>query len=136
MKKLIVNFLTVMMLITTMCSVTACTACANGDRYELTLISGLGISTDAYDYNYIDFNFSNNTYTLKNKAKANGIVSKQTGTFIEDRFGGVTLTNDEIPSQDYILYYNETLLFSDDYSKFYASAKINGVEILMIFTKK
>ena len=133
MKKIIVTFLTAIMLITTMLLVTAC---VNGDRYELTFISGLGISTDAYEYNYIDFNFDNNTYTLENKAKANGIVTKQTGTFKEDQFGGVTLTNDKIPSQDYILYYSETLLFSDDYNKFYASAKINGVEIIMIFTKR
>ena len=133
MKKIIVTFLTAIMFIATMFSLTAC---ANGDRYELTLISGLGISTDAYDYNYIDFNFDNHTYTLKNKAKANGIVTKQTGTFKEDQFGGVTLTNDNIPSQDYILYHNETLLFSDHYNKFYASAKINGVEVIMIYIKK
>ena len=133
MKKIIITFFTVIMLITTTFSLSAC---ANGDRYELTLISGLGISTDAYDYNYIDFNFDNHTYTLKNKSKANGIVTKQTGTFKEDLFGGVTITNDNIPTQDYILYYNETLLFSDDYNKFYASAKINGIEVVMIFTKK
>ena len=133
MKKLLKSFLMAIMVAVTMFSVTAC---ANGDRYELTLVSGLGVSTDAYEYNYIDFNFDNNTYTLKNRVKANGIVTKQTGTFKVDAFGGVTMTNDNIPSQDYILYYNETLLFSDDYTKFYASAKINGVEVVMIFTRK
>ena len=133
MKKIIVFFLSAILLITTMSSLTAC---ANGDRYKLTSISGLGISTDVYEYNYIDFNFNNNTYTLKNKVKTNGIVSKQTGKFIVDQFGDVTLTNNEIPSQDYILYYNETLLFSDDYNNFYASAKINGVDVIMVFTKK
>lgn len=133
MKKITTTLLMLIMVITTMFSVAAC---SKGDRYELTLISGLGVSTDAFDYNYIDFNFDDNTYILKNKAKANGIVTKQTGSFNEDMFGGVTITNNEIPSQDYILYYNETLLFSDDYSKFYASAKINGVEVIMIFSKK
>lgn len=112
------------------------TACANGDRYELTYMSGLGVSAKAYEYNYIDFNFKNNTYTLENKVKANGIVTKQTGTFKEDRFGGVTVSNNEVPSQDYFLYYNEILLFSDDYSRFYASATINGSEVVFIYTKK
>ena len=132
MKKLLVFLLSIMLILPTF----SLAACANGDRYELTLVSGLSISTEAYEYNYIDFNFDNNTYTLKNKAKANGIVTKQTGSFKEDKFGGVTITNNEIPSQDYILYYNETLLFSDDYSKFYASATISGREVVLIYTKK
>lgn len=62
--------------------------------------------------------------------------SNLSGTFEEDKFGGVTITNNEIPSQDYILYYREILLFSDDYEKFYASATINGTEVIMIYTKK
>ena len=112
------------------------TACSKGDRYELTSVYGLTVSTDAWEYNYIDFNFNDNTYVLENKGKATGIVVKQTGTFEEDKFGGVTITNNEIPSQDYILYYREILLFSDDYEKFYASATINGTEVIMIYTKK
>ena len=87
-------------------------------------------------YNYIDFNFDDNTYTLKNKVKANGIVTKQTGAFIKDQFGGVTITNDATPSQNYFLYYNEDLLFSNDYTNFYVSATISGTEIVMIYTKK
>ena len=133
MKKFSIFLLSLCMAIV---SVFSLTACGTGDRYELTYISGLGLSTDAYDYNYIDFNFENNTYILKNKAKANGIVTQQTGSFIVDQFGGVTITNDAIPSQDYILYYNETLLFSNDNTKFYASATITGIEVVLIYTKK
>ena len=133
MKKIMTNFLMTIMLFVTMFSLSAC---ANVDRYELTQITGLGVSVKAYDYNYVEFNFDNKTYTLKNKVKANGIVTKQTGNFVEDGFGGVTISNNEIPSQDYILYNNETLLFSDDYSKFYAYANISGREVIMIFTKK
>lgn len=132
MKKFLMFLLSILLVFSTV----SFTACTNGDRYELTYISGLGISTDAYVYNYIDFNFNSNKYSLKNKAKANGIVTKQTGTFEEDRFGGVTITNDKIPSQDYLLYYNEILLFSDDYENFYISATINGTEVIMIYTKK
>ena len=132
MKKLLILLLTILLIF----PVFSLTACANGDRYKLTYVSGLGLSTEVYEYNYIDFNFDNNTYTIENKTKVNGIVTKQTGTFKENEFGGVTITNKEIPSQDYILYYNETLLFSDDHSKFYASATIGGTEVIMIFTKK
>lgn len=133
MKKILITLLVALMLIVVVCSFLGC---SNGDRYELTYIYGLGISTEVYEYNYIDFNFDNNTYVLKNKVKANGIVSHQTGKFYEDQFGGVTITNNEVPSQNYVLYYRETLLFSDDYNKFYASATIDGTEVVMIFTKK
>ena len=132
MKKFLTFLLTILLTLSTF----SLAGCANGDRYELTYFYGLGVSIDAYEYNYIDFNFDNNTYTLENKVKANGVVTKQTGSFTEDLFGGVTLTNNEVPSQDYILYFNELLLFSDDYEKFYASATISGVEVVMIFTKK
>lgn len=129
------RFLTFLLSILFIFGTSSLAACANGDRYKLTSVFGLGVTIDAYEYNYIDFNFDNNTYTLENKAKSNGIVTKQTGTFKEDQFGGVTITNDAIPSQDYLLYYRETLLFSDDYTKFYASATINGTEVILIYTK-
>ena len=53
MKKIITTILTLIMCITTLFSVMAC---ANGSRYELTYVSGLGVSTEFYEYNYIDFN--------------------------------------------------------------------------------
>ena len=62
MKKITTTFLMLIMVITTMFSVVAC---SKGDRYELTLISGLGVSTEAYDYNYIDFN-NDGIYALAN----------------------------------------------------------------------
>jgi hypothetical protein len=111
-------------------------SCTNGERYELSVIAGLGITTDMYEYNYIDFNFDNNTYILENKVRANGIISKQTGTFSEDSYGDVVISNEDIPSQDYILYYNEQLSFSNYHNKFYVSAMIDGIEVVMIYTKK
>ena len=131
MKKFLAFLLSILLILST----TSLIACANGDRYELTSVFGLGVSTDAYEYNYIDFDFDDNTYVLKNKAKANGIVTTQTGTFIENQFGGVIITNEKIPSNDYLLYYNETLLFSDNHNIFYVSATINGKKVSMIYTK-
>ena len=133
MKKISAFFLSLFMLIASFCLFTGC---ANGDRYELTYISGLGISPEAYEYNYIDFDFEDNTYTLENKAKVNGIVCKQTGSFTEDEFGNVTITNNEISYMNYFLYYNETLSFSEDYTEFYVSANVEGVEVVMIYTKE
>lgn len=132
MKKLLLLLLAFVMVVSTFSLV----ACKNGDRYELTNVYGLNISVEDFEYNYIDFNFNNNTYTLKNKAKATGIKCKQTGTFTEDMFGGITITNNEIASRDYFLYYNETLLFSADRETFYVYANIEGIEVIMIYSKK
>ena len=132
MKKFLIFLLPLIMIFSTFCL----SACSKSDRYELTSLHGLGVSADFYEYNYIEFNFDDNTYVLENKVKTNNIITKQTGSFIKDAFGGVTITNNDIPSQNYFLYSNETLYFSEDNSLFYASATISGTEIIMIFTKK
>ncbi len=133
MKKITTTILTLIMCITTLFSVMAC---ANGSRYELTYVSGLGVSTEFYEYNYIDFNFKNNTYSLKNKDKTYNITTTQTGTFMKDKFGVVKITNNEIPANNYFLYYNESIVFSDGDNTLSISAKIEGVNVLMVYTKK
>lgn len=111
-------------------------ACGNKEKYELHSISGLGISTSAYEYNYVAFNFKDGTYKLENKAKQNGIVTKQTGTFEFISDNAITITNEDIPSQNYFLYYNETLTFSEDRDMFYVRAKISGYSVEMIYKLK
>ena len=128
MKK-IFSFILAILLFT---STSSLISCSKGDKYELFSISGLGISKSSYEYNYIIFDFDNNTYEMKNKAKANGIITQQTGSFsfVTDYF--ISITNKEIPLQNYFLYSNELLLFSDDYSTFYVSATISGTKVTMI----
>ena len=105
-----------------------------GTRYNLTDIDFANITVEHYDYSYIEFNFENNTYYLENKAKANGIVSRQSGNFIVDANNYVTITNNDIPTQNYLLYPGETLRFDGD--NFYASAYISGYgNASLTFTK-
>ena len=118
-------------LITTSCF----TGCTSGDKYKLFSVSGLGLSASHYDYNYITFNFKKNTYILKNKAKANGIVSKQTGNFSFEDETTITITNNEIPLQNYFLYSTETLEFSEDFETFYVTAYISGTRVTMTYKK-
>ncbi|MBQ9118302.1 MAG: hypothetical protein IJY11_03770 [Clostridia bacterium] len=106
----------------------------NGIRYDLTEVDFSSVTVDHYEYNYIEFDFESNTYELENKAKGNGIITRQKGSFFVDDEDYVTITNDDIPSQDYLLYEGETLYFKGD--NFHAEAYIPGYgNVYMIFSK-
>ncbi len=60
---------------------------------------------------YIEFDFGNGTYKLKNKVKINEIVSIQKGDFWVDDDNHITITNDDIPSQNYLLCPGEEIYF-------------------------
>ena len=109
--------------------------CGKGDKYELFSVSGLGVSTAHYEYNYIKFDFEDNTYELKNKAKMYNIEIEQTGSFTFVYDTEIVITNNEIPSQNYFLYGNEKLYFSNDYQYFYAEAYIYGEFVKMVYKK-
>lgn len=90
--------------------------CANSStRYSLYEIDLMGITTEHYEYNYIEFNNETNTYKLENKAKGNGIITKTTGDFFVDKDGVVRITCNEIPNQNYFLAEGESLYFEGNY---------------------
>ena len=106
----------------------------NVDRYELVEINFSTLSVNHYEYNYIEFNHNKGTYKLENKTKSNGIICKQTGKFIIDNEGNVTFTNDDVPSQDYVLYPNESVYIKGN--KLYVEAYISGYgNVSMVFEK-
>ena len=92
MKKIV--SLLLILVIATLCLA----SCSNVTKYELIDIEFANISVSSYEYNYIEFNENNNTYKLENKAKQNGIVTKQTGTYSVDDKGNVSFTSDENPN--------------------------------------
>ena len=99
-------------------------SCGNSEKYELVDIEFANITVDHYEYNYIEFDHDKGTYKLENKTKGTEIVSKQTGRFIVDKNDNITFTNDDIPSQDYVLYDGEKAYFSGD--KLHIEAYIDG----------
>ena len=106
----------------------------NGVKYELIDMHFSNVTVDHYEYNYIEFDFDEGTYILKNKTKANGIVTKQTGEFTVDDDNYVTITNDDIPAQDFFLGDGEEVHFENDY--LYIEANIDGYGyVYMIFKK-
>ena len=128
MKKIV--SLLLILVISTLCLA----SCSNVTKYELIDIEFANISVSSYEYNYIEFNENNNTYKLENKAKQNGIVTKQTGTYSVDDKGNVSLTNDDNPNMDYVLYNNEKTYFKGN--AFYVEAYIPGYgNVSMTFSK-
>ena len=103
-------------------------------KYKLSSVKFANLTVGHYDYNYIEFNFGNNTYYLENKSKQNGIVTKQKGSFSIDG-DSVTITNSDIPTQNYFLAPNETLSFSGDDFKAEAYIAEYGGVCYFIFTK-
>ena len=103
-------------------------------RYDLSSIKCSNLTVAHYDYNYIKFNYGNNTYYLENKSKQNGIVTKQSGTFSVTG-DAVTITNSDIPSQNYFLYPNETLTFSGSKFKIEAYIAEYGGDCYFIYSK-
>lgn len=105
-----------------------------GTKYNLVSVNITGVTLDQFEYNYIRFDFTKGTYWLENKVKANGIVTKQTGTFTVDNDGRVTITNDQVPSVRYLLIDGETLYFDGD--KFIVTAYVQGYGTLSMTYKK
>lgn len=106
-KKFIPLVLTLMIVLF---SVFASACSLNKARYNLS--SGHVGDTDisnAFDYNYIELNEKEGTYRLENKATTNGIVIKQTGSYSVNNDNIMTITNNEIPSNNYFLGSGETI---------------------------
>ena len=114
--------LVVLLLFSNFVIMSACNS--NVVRYDLVRFENFPISVDAYYYNYVEFDYSNNTYKLENKAKQNDIVTRQTGKFFIGTDGFVTITNDAIPSQNYMLYQGEKSYFEGD--RFCTEVYISG----------
>lgn len=103
-------------------------------KYKLSSVKFSNLTVNHYDYNYIEFNFGKNTYYLENKSKQNGIVTKQKGSFSVNG-KNVTITNSDIPTQNYLLSPNETLSFSGDDFKVEAYVAEYGGVCYFIYTK-
>lgn len=112
MKRLTTAFCIALMAILALLSFIACNS--NVVRYELVDLEFGSVTVSHYEYNYIEFNYDNGTYELENKVKANGIVSKQKGHFLIDVDNYVTLTNDDVPTQNYLLCPNEEICLEGD----------------------
>ncbi len=82
--------------------------CSQGTKYHLTSVSGLsGVSAMSYEYNYIELK-DNGTYYLENKAKANGIVTKQSGKYLILDNGSMILSESD-NGNNYLLASGETI---------------------------
>lgn len=131
MKRLTIAFCTTLIAIFAL-SFTACNR--NVVRYNLVDIDFGNVTVSYYDYNYIEFDFKNSTYELKNKVKTNGIVSTQKGKFLVDAVNYITITNDDVPTLNYLLCPNEVIRFEDD--KLIIEGSLSGIgEISMTFKK-
>ena len=136
MKKTVFRIVTAALLLAVLLSVFCSCGSLGGakEKYNLVDIDFLNVTVSHYEYNYITFDFDNGTYVLKNKVKANGIVTEQTGKFTVDKDDNVTFTNDQVPTQDYVLYDGEDAYFDGD--KLYIEAYIDGYgEVSMVFEK-
>lgn len=131
MKRLAIAFILVLMAIFVSVSMAACKK--NTVRYNLVDMRLANITVSHYEYNYIEFNNDDSTYELKNKTKSNGIVTTQKGHFLVDVDNYVTITNDDIPSQNYLLCQNETIQFIND--TLTIEGRIAGSRVYMIFKK-
>ncbi|MBR2466604.1 MAG: hypothetical protein IKB38_06740 [Clostridia bacterium] len=128
--KRIISFL----LLVTIVTISLASCSGSAERYELVDMDFPGVSVEAYEYNYIEFNEKDKTYTLENEAKQNNVVTKQTGSYTVDDDGYITFTNDDNPNAPYILYSNEKCYFQGDC--FYAEANIPGIgKVSMTFSK-
>ena len=132
MKKIKALFFVLSFLMTVAITLSACSF--NYTRYNLIEINVGGLTLEHYYYNYIEFNYDNNTYKIENKTKLNNVVTKQTGNFFVDKDNKVLFTNDDIPSQNYIMYPNENAFFQDD--KFHVEAYIEGYGYINMIYKK
>ena len=71
---------------------------------------------------------------MENKVKVNGIVSKQKGHFLIDVDNHVALTNDDVPTQNYLLCPNEVIRLEGD--ELTIEGNLLGVgEVSMTFRK-
>ena len=133
MKKIISMLLAVILAFSVVLVLGSCGG-SNGERYDLVDIDFSGITVEHYEYNYIEFDHDEGTYSLKNKTKLYDTVTRQTGRFIVDPDNKVTITNDLVPTQNYLLYSGEKAYFSGN--KFYVSASIPGYgNVSMTFEK-
>lgn len=127
MKKLLLCLMSVLFIFAAGCA-------ENYERYNLSDINLGGVTVEHYEYSYIEFDFDKGIYRLENKTKSNGIVTKQSGSFTTGLNEHITVTNDDIPSQNYLLYIGEELYFKG--SNFYVEAYIDGIGYCsLIFTK-
>ncbi len=78
-----------------------------GTRYNLVSFTGLGVTEQAYEYNYIEL-YEDGTYHLENKAKANGIVTQQNGKYLVKEDGAVVLSESD-NGVNYFLGAGETI---------------------------
>lgn len=132
MKRLATAFCIALMTILVLLSFTACNS--NVVRYDLVDLEFGSVTVNHYEYNYIEFNRDNGTYKLENKMKANRIVTKQTGRFLVDAENYVTITNDDIPTQNYLLCPNEVIRLDDD--ELTIEGSVIGIgEVSMTFRK-
>ena len=132
MKKFAKVFALSLIVILSMIPLCACTSA--GVRYNLIDVDFGGLASVAqYEYNYIEFDFDKGTYKVENKVKANGIVTRQTGNFYI--YGDhVTITNNEVPTQNYLLCAGEQAYFVGD--TFYVEGTISGFgAVSMTFQK-
>ena len=132
MKKAATSFFVALMAIFVSLSFAACKR--NVVRYDLVDLELANVTVSHYEYNYIEFNFENGTYELENKVKMNGIVTRQKGHFLVDADNYVTITNDDIPTQNYLLCPNEEIYLKDD--ELVVTGSIVGYgEVSMTFRK-
>lgn len=132
MKKTITAFFVALTAIFVSLAFTACKS--NAVRYDLVDVEFANLTVNHYDYNYIEFDFGNGIYELKNKVKMNGIVTRQKGHFWVDADNYVTITNDDIPAQNYLLCPNEVIYLKDE--ELVVSGSIAGYgEVSMTFRK-
>lgn len=132
MKKITTAFFVALMTFFLSLSFVACSG--NVVRYDLVDVDFANVTVSHYDYNYIEFDFDSGTYELENKVKVNGIVSKQKGRFLVDADNYVTITNDDIPTQNYVLCPGEVIRFEDD--KLIIEGSLSGYgKVSMTFSK-
>ena len=122
MRKIKSVLLVLLLLVSNFMIMSACNS--NVVRYNLVTFENLPVSVDAFYYNYIEFDFTNNTYKLENKTKQNDIITRQTGKFFIGTDGYVIITNDMIPSQNYFLSQGEKSYFEGE--RFYTKAYVYG----------
>ena len=134
MKRIISLLISVLLLISFATLFTSCDSEETYDEtYNLVAINFANITVDQYEYNYIKFNTEKGIYKVQNKV--NGIVTRQTGDYYVNDNNYVTFTNDNIPSQDYVLYDGESAYFRGN--RLYVTATIPGYgNVSMTFEKE
>lgn len=107
-------------------------AASAAGKYNLTELTGLeeyGVTTDAYDYNYIEL-YADGTYHLENKAS--DMTVEQNGKYTIDEEGNVVFSESD-GKYDYLLLEGEKVTLLGNTLTITASEE--GASLKMVFER-